>query len=289
MSNNSKSGNDDCKLSKHLVEWHLPKKNVNKILIGSNFDGLLYKKFETAGKIEFSDFQCKLEDSKEKVCDKTMTTDLKFKNGNSDSVLTPLGLINYHTHPISCYVDGETIWGWPSGEDLKQCITFARDGNLSHIIFAVEGTYIIDVNKNMLKYLDDTIEKSIELIFQITHNYRIFNQNCKPFYEKFCKEFNIKGDNIVICWIKIVNSLTINNIIKLWKSLFSKKLDINLSNEIKNIKIYNVQFIKNNTIQWNKKLKNSEIFSKIKSKNFKIDLPKNIIYKAPFVSEDCKI
>ena len=82
-----------------------------------------------------------------------MTDKLEYKNGNYASVLTPLSVVNFHTHPLQCYIDAETIWGWPSGEDLAQCLNFAEDNNLTHIIFAIEGTYVIDVNKKLLNYL----------------------------------------------------------------------------------------------------------------------------------------
>ena len=282
-----------CKLSKTLVEWFIPKKNINKVLLGEKYDGLLFKKYESAGKIEFSDFQCKLSSSsKEKVCDKTMISDLKFKNGNADSVLTPLAVINYHIHPLTCYIDAETIWGWPSGEDLRQCISFARDGNVSHIIFAIEGTYIIDVNKNILQYIDENIEKCIELLFQLTHNYRVYNENTDSFFQNFCKPINIKDNNIVMCWIKIVNLLTMNIIVKLCKTVLNKNISDKFKNVPSNImdtKIYNIQFVKNGTIQWNPKLSNSEIYKHLKSRTVNIKLPENIKYKAPFISEECKL
>ena len=246
---------DNCKLSKTLVEWVIPKKNINKVLLGDKYNGLLFKKYETAGKIEFGDFQCKLDSGKEKVCDKTMTSELKFKNGNSDSVLTPLAVINYHTHPLSCYIEGETIWGWPSGEDLRQCIRFAKDGNVSHIIFAIEGTYIIDVNRIILPYIDEYIEQCIEYIFKVTHNYRVHSENLKPFFEKFCKPLKVNDKNILICWNKIVSNLTIKTLIVLFKNVLNKDMTTKLSkkimdsDKIMNTKIYNIQFIKNGTIQ----------------------------------------
>jgi hypothetical protein len=45
--------------------------------------------------------------------------------GDSDSVYTPNNVINFHTHPISAYNNGDTVWGWPSGEDIRETIKFA--------------------------------------------------------------------------------------------------------------------------------------------------------------------
>ena len=46
----------------------------------------------------------------------------------------------------------KTIWGWPSGEDLARSIEFAINGNLCHIVFSVEGTYVMEVNKYFIQY-----------------------------------------------------------------------------------------------------------------------------------------
>ena len=57
--------------------------------------------------------------------------------------------------------------------------------------------------------------------------------------------------------------------------------------------LYHITFFKNNTIQWNNKLSKKDIFKELKSgnksKNLKIELPNVIIYKAPFISEKCKL
>ena len=143
----------ECKIyyDSKFVSWTIPKHCIEDTLLGPQGPtkklGLLFLKVESAGEVEFQDSTCKINEKNEKLCNKTMTSGLKFKNGNNDSVMTPLAVVNFHTHPLSCYIDAKTIWGWPSGEDLAQCLNFAKDNNLTHIIFAIEGTYVIDVNK----------------------------------------------------------------------------------------------------------------------------------------------
>ena len=44
--------------------------------------------------------------------------------GASDWVHTPLSAINFHTHPRFLYKREGVRWGWPSGEDLRECILF---------------------------------------------------------------------------------------------------------------------------------------------------------------------
>jgi len=100
--------------------------------------------------------------------------------GNADSVYTPNHTINFHTHPISAYNEGRTVWGWPSGEDIRETIKFALAGNKAHLVFSVEGLYTIQISpckiKKMKELLDDK-ERGIlifiiEEYFKTTHNFR---------------------------------------------------------------------------------------------------------------------
>ena len=70
------------------------------------------KNFESAGNIKFNFTNNKMESTKVN----------EINEGGSNSVVTPLSIINYHVHPYQCYIDEKVIWGWPSGEDLRQTI-----------------------------------------------------------------------------------------------------------------------------------------------------------------------
>ncbi len=307
---------NSCKIyyDNEYVNWEIPKQNIESTLIGSEGKGLLFLDVESAGSINFEDTSCKIDKNNDKLCNKKMTDKLKYKNGNNDSVLTPLSVVNFHTHPLQCYIDAETIWGWPSGEDLAQCLNFAEDNNLTHIIFAVEGTYVIDVNKKLLNYLltekklYNMIKKNIEEIFKITHKHRMYfnDSNDKILLEKeiedyFMKPLNLQQrENIMLSWIYLINNLTIHNI-NILSSSFSnyfskiKKINsyLNMPKQYDKMSLYHITFFKNNTIQWNNKLSKKDIFKELKSgnkhKNLKIELPSVIKYKAPFISENCKL
>ena len=107
--------------------------------------------------------------------------------GDKDSVYTPNHVINFHTHPISAYNEGNTVWGWPSGEDIRETIKFALAGNKAHIVFTVEGLYVIQVNSCKLKKLKnilDSVERGIlifiiEEYFKCTHNFRCIDELAK--------------------------------------------------------------------------------------------------------------
>jgi hypothetical protein len=114
-------------------------------------------------------------------CDKDDNVINNDKNeGDKDSVYTPNNVINYHTHPISCYVDAKTSFGSPSGEDYRETVKFALAGNKAHIVFTVEGLYIIQLSpckiKKIKEHLDDRqrgiLIFLIEEYFKMTHNLR---------------------------------------------------------------------------------------------------------------------
>ena len=230
--------NKECKIhydSEH-VSWTIPKHCIEETLLGTkNKTGLLYLSVESAGEVEFKDTSCKITSKKDKVCNKEVKGSLKYKNGKNDSVMTPLAVVNFHTHPLSCYIDAETIWGWPSGEDLAQCINFASENNLTHIIFAIEGTYVIDVNNIILHYLQtdkklfNLVKNNIQEIFKLSHKHRMAyndsNENISLEYEFnqiFLKPVNLQQKrNILYSWLNLVNNLTLQRLIIL-SNEFSK-------------------------------------------------------------------
>ena len=308
----------ECKIhyDSEYVSWTIPKHCIDTVLLGDNTGktdktGLLFLKVESAGEVEFKDTSCKINKNNEKLCNKSMTKSLKFKNGKNDSVLTPLSVVNFHTHPLSCYIDAETVWGWPSGEDLGQCLNFANDNNLTHIIFAIEGTYVIDVNKILLHYLRldkklfEQIRNNIEEIFKLTHKHRMLYNDKNPnvtleqeFNEIFLKPVHLSSrENIMLSWLNLVNNLTLeklsilsNEFSNYFKNIKSIKLH-NIDSKYLSLKIFSIDFFRNNTIQWNKQMNKEQIYDYFckHSKNLNIELPNEIKYKAPFVSESCKL
>lgn len=77
--------------------------------------------------------------------------DVSTTKGDAESVYTPNNVINYHTHPANAYNQGETVWGWPSGEDIRESIKFALAGNKAHTVFSVEGVYTIQISPCKIK------------------------------------------------------------------------------------------------------------------------------------------
>jgi hypothetical protein len=146
---------NQCKL-----KFNIPLSMVN------NINTLLQNGHETSGVIK---------------CDNNNNVvGMKTEKGSADSVHTSNNVINFHTHPISAYNQGDTVWGWPSGEDIRETIKFSLAGNKAHLVFSVEGLYTIQVSpckiRKMKELLDDQ-ERGIlifiiEEFFKTTHNFR---------------------------------------------------------------------------------------------------------------------
>lgn len=337
---------DECTIysDNKKIKYSIPKSNIEIPLIYMNpnqkeLNGLLYFKFESAGEIDFkSTDECNISIN-QTGCQKKMSStqkqnlltneasskNLTYNKGNKDSVMTPLSLINFHTHPLSCYVGAKTIWGWPSGEDLGQCIRFALNRNLCHIIFAVEGTYVITFNNSLFTILNTmfknkqiTLEKieqnlirPIEELFKFTHKHRMtendegltleldfynyfFSDDIS--YETFMNNFINKPGGLLNAWLYVVNNLDLNILESYVKiNPYLKKyniLNINFCEPI-----YNIQLIPNKTIQWdfilNDDRTKKELFNiltqQYKSKEFIINLPNTITFDAYFVDDSCNV
>ena len=100
----------------------------------------------------------------------------------------------------------------PSGEDMAQIINFANRGNLIHIIFTLEGAYVVKV-KNIPEKKDIN---RIENFFKKTHGFRGKNlslhlSNFKKFLTDVIRDK--KGDSVDL-WLKMTNNITLEKIYK---------------------------------------------------------------------------
>lgn len=156
--------------------------------------GLLFENKEIAGSIPI---------------DKKLKTTIN--KGSRTSVKSPEALVTYHTHPFHCYQQEKTVWGFPSGEDIRECIISALKGNIAHLILTIEGTYVCQVNRKVIDKIlsiDDDLIRGlvilfIEIYFRSTHAFR-------------CYDVIQKHSISVYDYIHFVNIFEFNN-------LFSKK------------------------------------------------------------------
>ena len=164
-----------------LVQWFVDRETLTGLY------PLLYKDVETGGKFTFE---------RDTVGRTIRRTSLKVykKDGKSDSVQAPEAILNFHTHPVSCYLSENTIYGWPSSEDLRETIIFSLKGSVGHVVITIEGVYVIQVNPciiNQLIYLNiPNIDKYCDIFLSI--------------YKEMCKANKYK-DNVL--YIKNKRSL----------------------------------------------------------------------------------
>jgi hypothetical protein len=198
-----------CDKSKKKVKWIIDKDFVDNIK-----QSLMKDKHEIAGSILFRDVNCDGD-----TCDKRFMKDYRV-NGQKSSVKTPHGLINYHTHPLQCYIDEGTKYGWPSGEDMAINMMYAKRGTLVHIVFTLEGSYVIKTNLILNSASTDILEK----LLKETHVFRLTNQAKQ--LDNFTKIFGLSGKTTVDIWLKLINILSPEALFLLYNKIFKKKLKV---------------------------------------------------------------
>lgn len=167
-----------CTISTNKVrKWEIDYNFVNSLYTH------LFLKNEVAGKFELN------------TVNKNAKDVTKSSNGTASTVNAPHAIVNWHSHPISCYLNEGTYYGWPSGEDLRETIVFGLFGSACHIVPSLEGTYKMQPNpcvlidminlskkKNDMKILKnlnygDVLRGIVifctECYFKITHEYRL--------------------------------------------------------------------------------------------------------------------
>jgi len=184
---------ENCKISKK-VPWVLRYKDIKRIY------PLLQNNYESSGILKF-------EQSNVGTPNKMVTSNVKsseINKGGRNTVYTPMGVSVFHVHPYQCYLDEKVVWGWPSGEDIAQTITWALRGNLIHCVFSVEGIYSIEINpcfnkfmKKLTSFQRGLIITWIEVIGKSTHGLRTLR-------------INKKSPLTPSDWIRFVNNITIN-------------------------------------------------------------------------------
>ncbi len=222
-----------CTPSSYIVQWTLDEKFMNMI-----YNNLENSKNEIGGKIYFEDHEC----SKKGICNKIIK-DFKISNGNGASVITPYGVINFHTHPKSAYLGENAVYGWPSGEDMALNLSFADKKCLIHLVFSLEGVYVINVKKTNLSKKD---RKILEEVFKMTHVFRTENKTkqLKDFKSFLSPIIKNTTRNAVKLWLDLANKISLKDLYILYNSVNEKNLKVPDNTE----KIFDIKLVKNSKI-----------------------------------------
>lgn len=191
-----------------IIKWKISKDSVQKL-----YPFLLDNK-ENAGEFYLD------------IKNKKTTDEVSIVPGQKDSTVSPLAMVNYHAHPSQCYISEKCVYGFPSGEDGRESVIFGLKGNITHVIPAIEGFYVYQVNPCILQSLINLqIDKSkipenfyklikkydinnfyrgliitcIEVALRAGHAFRII---------KFCTKYNFHA----IDYLKYINNFRISDI-----------------------------------------------------------------------------
>jgi len=92
--------------------------------------------------------------------------------GNQADAPFLAGNITYHTHPLSCYVNEQCKYGWPSDQDNINVLDgLDNAGTRLHFVFTVEGIY------------------TISIIPQFENLWNLLNKNCKSLIKSALKKY----------------------------------------------------------------------------------------------------
>lgn len=171
--------------SQDVVRLDISKENIKQLI------PYLFKNYEYSSLLNFNI-------SKRNLGGKIPCHLGPLKKGDDASVSVAKGMVNMHTHPQACYRGEDTLWGWPSGDDMRECIRFTFDGNICHLVFTLEGIYTIQVNPCVLYFLKNRVGEIakknpkrdsnfvrglfislVETYFKATHGHRCRDENIK--------------------------------------------------------------------------------------------------------------
>lgn len=166
-----------------LKEWSIDPESIQRMY------PLLEEKIEIAGKYIVDEYS-----KRNHILYKYIT-----QKGNSDSVQAPEGIVNFHTHPYSCYSMEETVWGWPSAEDIRETILFTQKGSVAHFVLAVEGVYMLQVNPCIIQtyiHIEYLVKDELNKIYKSKKALGIYNKIinniCKSKYNSSEKDIFFK-------------------------------------------------------------------------------------------------
>jgi hypothetical protein len=80
--------------------------------------------------------------------------------GKYDRVDLKRGVVDWHMHPDKCLDDSTCTIGLPSPMDLSSVVVGAALGNLAHILFSREGTYVIQLEAPVRRELHGDKEEA---------------------------------------------------------------------------------------------------------------------------------
>jgi hypothetical protein len=113
-------------------------------------------------------------------------------NGKYNGIMMSRGVVDWHSHPARCLNKKTCAIGLPSPADLQNIMVGALYGTSAHLVYAKEGTYLIQVRASFLRklhtYSSDAIRahlQAIERTFETLHKHFVTTVTMK--YKEYIK------------------------------------------------------------------------------------------------------
>jgi hypothetical protein len=155
-----------------------------------------------------------------------------FKKGDKVEADVVESRYNFHTHPVSAYLQYNCDLGWPSKDDYVIFITSSLDNKkptIFHMIFTKEGVYVLSIPKESIDSLQKIKNKG----------------NLEDIFEKYIQE-NLEIDKLnfkMEMGVDVDNFGKINSVKSYLKFIHSAKpFEIVHENETLSFRIVNIQY-----------------------------------------------
>jgi hypothetical protein len=124
------------------------------------------------------------------------------RTGKYNQVDMTRNLINFHTHPRNCLNDDTCAVGIPSPADITNIVYGRLYGTCAHLVYSREGTYLIQVNDDVVDMVQCNYVKLEQLL-------KIFETASDELHDEFMKRRFYYKDYIKR-WIAKMRKLGLN-------------------------------------------------------------------------------
>ena len=107
----------------------------------------------------------------------------KVDTGAYNSISMSRGGVDWHSHPSRCLNDKTCALGLPSPMDLQNITLGVLFGTVAHLVYAREGTYLVQVDSALLKKLTVSLEAVMQFFADVDKTF-------SDLHEEFIKRPN---------------------------------------------------------------------------------------------------
>lgn len=118
-------------------------------------------------------------------------------HGKYNGIQMSRGVVDWHSHPARCLNNDTCAIGLPSPADLKNIMVGALFGTSAHLVYAKEGTYLVQVRASTLRKLQHD-DREHTLLQRELH---AIEKTFDALHDKFVNS-NMKYPQYIVLWMK---------------------------------------------------------------------------------------